>query len=53
MLFVLQEVVAILADDALPFAVRNVPLDLPEIQGEPEDVARVKCAEAARQVSQI
>lgn len=44
----LEEVVAILGDGVeLPFAVGNRKLDLPELQGEPEDIAREKCKLAA------
>lgn len=46
----LEEVVAILGD-ACPFALTSRAIDLPELQGEPEGVAREKCrraAEAAR-----
>lgn len=47
----LQEVVAILAHgDPLPFTVDAVKLDLPELQGEPEDIAREKCRLAAKEV---
>eukprot|EP00889_Picochlorum_renovo_P007155 jgi/Picre1/34185/NNA_001659.t1 len=39
----LEEVVAILATgQELPFTVQGVKLDLPELQGEPEDIAREK-----------
>lgn len=44
----LEEVVAILAAGGeIPFAVGNQKLDLPELQGEPEDIAREKCRLAA------
>ena len=45
----LGEVLAILGDD---FPLRVVPqhVDLPELQGEPEDVARAKCRLAAARV---
>eukprot|EP00193_Tetraselmis_chui_P005682 CAMPEP_0177762720 /NCGR_PEP_ID=MMETSP0491_2-20121128/6494_1 /TAXON_ID=63592 /ORGANISM="Tetraselmis chuii, Strain PLY429" /LENGTH=196 /DNA_ID=CAMNT_0019278791 /DNA_START=269 /DNA_END=859 /DNA_ORIENTATION=- len=47
----LEEVVAILAAGAdLPFAVESVKLDLPELQGWPEDIAKEKCRLAAKQV---
>jgi hypothetical protein len=47
----LREVVAILAAGRpLPFAVDAVALDLPELQGEPEEIARAKCAAAAAAV---
>jgi inosine triphosphate pyrophosphatase len=42
----LEEVVAILGD-ACPFALRSRSIDLPELQGEPEAVAREKCRRAA------
>jgi hypothetical protein len=48
----LREVVAILAAGRpLPFAVDAAALDLPELQGEPEEIARAKCAAAAAAVS--
>ncbi|EGB12928.1 hypothetical protein AURANDRAFT_18344 [Aureococcus anophagefferens] len=44
----LEEVTAILnAGTPLPFAIGNRALDLPELQGEPEDIAREKCVLAA------
>ncbi|ETW02595.1 RdgB/HAM1 family non-canonical purine NTP pyrophosphatase [Aphanomyces invadans] len=46
----LEEVVAILGTD-FPFEVRNVSLDLPELQGEPEYVSAEKCRLAAAQVN--
>lgn len=47
----LQEVVAILAAGRkLPFTVEAVKLDLPELQGEPEDIAKEKCMLAAKAV---
>jgi inosine triphosphate pyrophosphatase len=45
----LEEVVAILGD-RFPFPLASVALDLPELQGEPEFVAREKCRLAAEQV---
>ncbi|OQR87493.1 inosine triphosphate pyrophosphatase [Achlya hypogyna] len=42
----LEEVVAILGAD-FPFEVRNVSLDLPELQGEPSEVSAAKCKLAA------
>lgn len=46
----LEEVVAILATgQELPFTVQGVKLDLPELQGEPEDIAREKCRLAAKE----
>ena len=45
------QVVAILAHgEALPFTVDAKKLDLPELQGEPEDIAREKCRLAAIEV---
>lgn len=44
-----QEVIAILGE-GLPFTVVSAALDLPELQGEPEEVAREKCVLAARQI---
>jgi len=47
----LKEVRAILAaGHQLPFEVQGVDVDLPELQGEPEDIAREKCRIAARQL---
>lgn len=45
------QVVAILAHgDTLPFAVEAVKLDLPELQGPPESIAKEKCRLAAREI---
>lgn len=47
----LKEVVAILeAGHPLPFKVRRADVDLPELQGEPEDIAKEKCRLAAEQI---
>jgi len=47
----LEEVVAILAaGQQLPFEVKAVKLDLPELQGEPEDISKEKCRLAVEQV---
>lgn len=47
----LLQVVAILeAGHKLPFTVEPAKLDLPELQGEPEDISREKCRIAAKQV---
>ncbi|BDA43925.1 Inosine triphosphate pyrophosphatase [Coccomyxa sp. Obi] len=47
----LREVVAILeAGHPLPFAVKAANLDLPELQGEPTEIAKEKCRLAAEQV---
>ncbi|GMF17830.1 unnamed protein product [Phytophthora fragariaefolia] len=45
----LKEVVAILGAD-FPFELRNQAVDLPELQGEPADIAKEKCRLAAKQV---
>lgn len=44
-----QEVVAILGSD-FPFQVVNHSVDLPELQGEPDDVSREKCRMASKAV---
>lgn len=44
-----QEVVAILGDKC-PFPFTSVKLDLPELQGEPEEVSKEKCRIAAKEV---
>ncbi|GLI71550.1 hypothetical protein VaNZ11_016785 [Volvox africanus] len=47
----LEEVAAILASGAaLPFTVEAAKLDLPELQGEPEDISKEKCRIAAKLV---
>lgn len=47
----ISQVVQILEAGAkLPFEVNAVDVDLPELQGEPEDIAREKCRLAAQQV---
>ncbi len=45
----MEEVQAIFGTET-PFTLTNRSLDLPELQGEPEDVAREKCKMAAAQV---
>jgi hypothetical protein len=45
----LEEVIAILGD-SLPFDLVSQKIDLPELQGEPEDVSSEKCTLAARRV---
>ncbi len=45
----LQEVGAILGEQ-FPFELRSVGLDLPELQGEPEQISKEKCRLAAQQV---
>ena len=46
------QVVAILAaGHELPFKVEPAKLDLPELQGEPEEISIEKCRIAAKQVS--
>ena len=45
------QVVAILeAGHPLPFTVKAANLDLPELQGEPLEIAKEKCRLAAQQV---
>jgi len=45
------QVVAILeSGEPLPFTIQAADLDLPELQGEPEAIAREKCRLAAEQV---
>ncbi|KXZ50041.1 hypothetical protein GPECTOR_18g21 [Gonium pectorale] len=47
----LEEVTAILqAGAALPFEVAAAKLDLPELQGEPEEISKEKCRIAAKLV---
>lgn len=47
----LEEVVAILAaGQQLPFSVEPAKLDLPELQGEPEEISKEKCRIAAKQL---
>lgn len=47
----LEEVVAILeAGSKLPFTVLPAKLDLPELQGEPEEIAAEKCRLAAAEL---
>lgn len=47
----LEEVVAILAaGQALPFSVAPAALELPELQGEPEEIAAEKCRLAAKEL---
>ena len=43
-----EEVMAILGADSFPYALVPRKLDLPELQGEPEDVASEKCRLAVR-----
>ena len=46
----LREVIAILAaGQELPFEVEAIKLDLPELQGEPEEIAKEKCRLAAKE----
>lgn len=42
----LEEVIKIFGED-MPFTLVNESIDLPELQGEPEDVAKAKCKMAA------
>ena len=45
------QVIAILESGAkLPFEVVSVKLDLPELQGEPEEISKEKCRIAAKEV---
>jgi inosine triphosphate pyrophosphatase len=46
----LQVVAILAAGQELPFSVQPAKLDLPELQGEPEDISREKCRIAARQL---
>lgn len=46
----LKETIAILGAD-FPLDIRSQAVDLPELQGEPEDIARQKCLLAAAQVN--
>jgi hypothetical protein len=51
LVFVDPQVVAILAaGHELPFKVEPAKLDLPELQGEPEEISIQKCRIAAKQV---
>jgi len=45
-----QEVQRILKEAKVPFDITNKSLDLPELQGEPEEVALEKCKLAAKEV---
>jgi hypothetical protein len=45
-----REVNAIVSYHELPFSVEHVDLDLPELQGDPEDICRAKVAAAAEHV---
>lgn len=48
----LQEVIAILGDKGgFPYDLKSAKLDLPELQGDPEEVAREKCKLAATSLS--
>lgn len=47
----LREVQAILGDEhAAKFVLEARKVDLPELQGEPEDIAKEKCALAAKDI---
>ena len=48
--FCLQEVRQILGGDNFAFELRNQKIDLPELQGKPEDISREKCRLAAKEV---
>ena len=46
-----EQTVAILdAGHQLPFAIKSINIDLPELQGEEEDIAKEKCRIAASKV---
>ena len=46
-----REVNAILSQQNLsPFRVQHVDIDLPELQGDPIDIAKAKCREAAQRI---
>jgi inosine triphosphate pyrophosphatase len=48
----LEEVTAILASDtSFPFELTSQKIDLPELQGDPEEVSAEKCRLAAQQVN--
>ena len=48
----LEEVKLILgAGEAMPFEVTNAKIDLPELQGEPFEIAKEKCRQAAKQIN--
>ena len=46
----LEEVISILGD-SLPFNLVSAKIDLPELQGEPEEVSKEKCRLAAKEVN--
>jgi inosine triphosphate pyrophosphatase len=46
----LEEVRTILGGEALPFDIVSRKLDLPELQGEPEEISAQKCNLAAKEV---
>ena len=46
----MSQVQAILGD-SIPWAMTSRDVDLPELQGEPEDIAREKCQLAVEKVS--
>uniref|UniRef100_A0A672K6J2 Inosine triphosphatase (nucleoside triphosphate pyrophosphatase) n=1 Tax=Sinocyclocheilus grahami TaxID=75366 RepID=A0A672K6J2_SINGR len=48
----LEEVVQILGDK-FPYKLVSKKIDLPEYQGEPDDISIQKCQEAARQVCKL
>uniref|UniRef100_A0A8B9QTL9 Inosine triphosphatase n=1 Tax=Anas platyrhynchos TaxID=8839 RepID=A0A8B9QTL9_ANAPL len=48
----LEEVVQILGDSS-PYALVARKIDLPEYQGEPDEISVQKCREAARQVAAV
>lgn len=46
----LEEVRAILGSDTLPVKIESRKIDLPELQGEPEQISMHKCQLAAEEV---
>eukprot|EP00940_MAST-03C_sp_MAST-3C-sp2_P001499 g1499.t1 len=49
----LEEVVSIistLSNASFPYELRSMKIDLPELQGEPEDIAKAKCRRAALEI---
>ena len=47
----LQTVAILDAGHQLPYAIKSVNVDLPELQGEMEDIAKEKCRIAASKVA--
>ena len=46
----LEEVRAILGGESLPVEIVSQKIDLPELQGEPDEISKQKCELAAQQV---